>query len=191
MTKNRHCGTGHVIVRRADREKTNITLTTHALFVHGCGGQHAWRNCKFLEAECYKCGKKGHIAKVCRSEKQPTKQVAATEQPAEQVTAIQRLNRLNQVNAIKLQRVFITVDIEGRNLKMELDSGAPCGIISIKSLREIKPHFVLQPTDRQFKSYTHHHLKCVGRISVNATLGQTTKKLNLYVVKENMTLFLV
>ena len=34
---------------------------------HRCGGQHLAPQCKFLDAICRACGKKGHIAKVCRS----------------------------------------------------------------------------------------------------------------------------
>ncbi|XP_024868818.1 uncharacterized protein K02A2.6-like [Temnothorax curvispinosus] len=149
----------------------------------GCGGHHARKDCKFLDSECHNCGKKGHIAKVCKSKKQATDQIAIADQPAEQIAIVQRLNRLNQLNAHKpCERRMLTLEIDGCNLEMELDSGAPCSIISIKALRKIKPHFSLQSTDRQFASYTHHRLKCIGRLPVNVTLGNTTRKANLYVV---------
>ena len=32
-----------------------------------CGGKHSAAKCKFKDAECFHCGKKGHIARVCRS----------------------------------------------------------------------------------------------------------------------------
>ena len=32
-----------------------------------CGGDHCASKCMFRESECLHCGKKGHIAKVCRS----------------------------------------------------------------------------------------------------------------------------
>lgn len=96
---------------------------------------------------------------------------------------VQHLNRLNQVNVSDSgKRPYLTVLVEGRHLTMELDSGAPCGIISVKTLRTVKPHYSLYKSDRQFVSYTHHPLQCIGRIPVNVTLGNTTRRLNLYVV---------
>ena len=32
-----------------------------------CGGKHLATKCRFISEECHKCGKQGHIAKVCRS----------------------------------------------------------------------------------------------------------------------------
>ena len=32
-----------------------------------CGGRNRRQNCKFRQAECHKCQKKGHLATVCRS----------------------------------------------------------------------------------------------------------------------------
>lgn len=157
----------------------------------GCGGPHVRKICKFLDAECHNCGKKGHIAKVCKSKKLTTHQTKMTEQPREQIDTVQPLNRLIQVNAFKTcERQILTILIDGHSLKMELDSGAPCGIISKKTLRTFKPQFTLLETDRQFVSYTQYRLNCIGRIPVNVTLGNTTRNLDLYVVEGNYdTLF--
>ena len=37
-----------------------------------CGGMHKATDCKFQDAECNFCKKKGHIAKVCRSKLKST-----------------------------------------------------------------------------------------------------------------------
>ncbi|XP_018405038.1 PREDICTED: uncharacterized protein K02A2.6-like [Cyphomyrmex costatus] len=65
---------------------------------------------------------------------------------------------------------------------MELDTGAPCSIISKEKLQAIKPGSILQNTNRRFVSYTGHHIKCIGSTPVNVTVGTTTKKMDLYVV---------
>ena len=40
-----------------------------------CGGQHLRSKCKFRDAECRKCHKRGHIQRVCRSS--PSNEAAA------------------------------------------------------------------------------------------------------------------
>ena len=61
-------------------------------------------------------------------------------------------------------------------------TGAPCGISGKKYLRNIK-HYGIQKTQRQFSSYTGHPIpSCLGRIPVLVKLGQTVRKLNLYVM---------
>jgi len=68
---------------------------------------------------------------------------------------------------------------------MELDSGAPTGIISKKTLHAIKlGSCKLQPTDRQFVSYSRHPVKCIGHLLVSVTLGHTTRELYVYIVDE-------
>ncbi|XP_030757203.1 uncharacterized protein K02A2.6-like [Sitophilus oryzae] len=66
---------------------------------------------------------------------------------------------------------------------MELDTGAPCSIITKSKVARIKPEFQLQKTDRHFASYTGHRINCIGKTSVNATIGATTSNLYLYVVE--------
>ena len=34
-----------------------------------CGGRHAPRDCRFKDAVCYSCKKRGHLARVCRSKR--------------------------------------------------------------------------------------------------------------------------
>ncbi|XP_058128673.1 uncharacterized protein K02A2.6-like [Anopheles ziemanni] len=79
-------------------------------------------------------------------------------------------------------KLMIDVNIDGKRTEMELDTGAPCGIIGETTLRAIKARYSLKPTDRQFTSYTGHRINCLGRLPVNVKVGDVTRKLNLYVV---------
>jgi len=82
-----------------------------------------------------------------------------------------------------MQKRVLSVRIDGQPVDMELDTGAPCSIISAQTLRSIKSHFTLQATTRRFASYMSHGIWCIGRILVNVTIGSTTRKLYLYVVE--------
>ncbi|KXJ79267.1 hypothetical protein RP20_CCG001680 [Aedes albopictus] len=154
----------------------------------GCGGNHTRNMCKFRDATCYNCERKGHISKVCRSSKrspqdQATSQVQSETLPASEVDLVQSLGKIHSVNASG--KLVINVIIDGRSLDMDVDTGAPCGIISEAKLRVIKPNFTLMKSDRQFTSYTGHRIQCLGRLPVNVCVGSTTRKLNLYVVAED------
>jgi hypothetical protein len=84
---------------------------------------------------------------------------------ADNIDVVQRLNR-----------------VDGCKVRMEFDTGAPCAIISKQSLGKIRKHYQLLNTDRKFASYTGHLINCIGRVPVNAKIGTTTRKLDLYVV---------
>lgn len=128
--------------------------------------------------------KKGHIAKVCRSKESRNVTRAVEElQPAEHIDTIRVINKVNSVNSS--QRHMIDVTIDEKTVQMEVDSGAPCGIASVDTLRKIKPLFSLEKTNRQFVSYTGHCIPYIGRILVKVTIRNTTRELNLFIVESH------
>lgn len=154
-----------------------------------CGGAHSRYECKFREAVCHNCHKKGHIAKVCipKQDQAATEtigQVAINTQSAKRVDIVHNLNQIIVINRLdSASRRILTVQIEGQKLKMELDSGAPFGIVSKEILYAIKPGYKLQKTNKQFVSYSEHRIKCIGYTLVNVTMGKTSRNLNLYVME--------
>ncbi|KAI8116044.1 hypothetical protein CVS40_11820 [Lucilia cuprina] len=132
--------------------------------------------------KCFVCGKIGHISKVCKSK---TGQV--TMEQDEENDSVEQLRFINKIKFSKpYEKKMIFVSIDGRKLEMELDTGAPCSIISKKRLRAIKPYYTLHKSDRKFGSYTGHSINCIGRVVVNVTVGKTSRVLNLYVVENDL-----
>lgn len=86
-------------------------------------------HCKFRNAKCYVCGKSGHIAKVCKSK---TGQISE-EQKEGDGDVIERLNKV--CTRRESCRHLIKVEINGGKVNMELDTGAPCGIMSMETLK--------------------------------------------------------
>ncbi|XP_037930881.1 uncharacterized protein K02A2.6-like [Teleopsis dalmanni] len=78
---------------------------------------------------------------------------------------------------------MVHVKIDGKEIQMELDTGAPCAVISYRTLRSIRPNCKLLKSDRRFTSYTGHKVNCVGRIVVSASVGKIVRRLSLYVVE--------
>lgn len=65
---------------------------------------------------------------------------------------------------------------------MEVDTGAPCGIISDHTLRKIKRQYTLEETARRFVSYIGYHIPCIGRVPVNVRIGNISRKLHVFVI---------
>nr|XP_029725296.1 uncharacterized protein K02A2.6-like [Aedes albopictus] len=165
-------------------QRTSNQFTNEAGPCKGCGGQHLRSQCRFRDVRCHNCNIKGHIAKVCRSrsayQEASTDQVESQELPPTEIDIVQSLSQVHDIASTGKKMVDVRID--GRALRMELDTGAPCGIIAESKLRHIKPNYSLSKTDRQFSSYTGHPINCLGRIPVNVTVGTTNRRLNLYVV---------
>ncbi|KAI8117119.1 Retrovirus-related Pol polyprotein from transposon 412 [Lucilia cuprina] len=150
---------------------------------YGCGGDHARTICKFRNARCYLCGKTGHIAKVCKSK---TAQISEEHTDNIKIGDSDVIQRLNKVGTKKeSSRHLIGVEINGGKVNMELDTGAPCGIMSMATVKSCTDKYKLLTTDRKFTSYTGHRIDCIGRVVVNVKVGATTRRLNLYIVDGN------
>ncbi len=51
------------------RRKYTASTSKGTASCYRCGGSHPQNQCRFREAECHFCHKKGHISKVCNSKK--------------------------------------------------------------------------------------------------------------------------
>lgn len=173
--------TGRQFVNAPRATAPNRKPGNHSVTCNGCGGQHIRSECRFRSAKCQNCHKKGHIARVCRAGKSNHHHSTHDyPSPSRNIDQVQRLNRIHNIPSN--EKKMLDVQIDGRTLQMELDTGAPCSIVSESTLKTIKPHFTLQPSDRQFSSYTGHRVSCIGRVNVNVTIGTVTRKEQLYVV---------
>jgi len=74
---------------------------------------------------------------------------------------------------------MIKMQINGKEIVMELDTGALCSIINHIGFRIIN-------TNRRLASFTGHVVNCKGRAVVSVKYKNTTHKLNLYVVDGNI-----
>ncbi|XP_058064493.1 uncharacterized protein K02A2.6-like [Anopheles bellator] len=159
--------------RAADRATTGNRC-------NGCGGQHPRSQCRFLNAVCRACQVKGHIARVCKSVKPgSTYQIEDdhTDIDGESTPAPFAVSNIRSPH-----KIILPVNIDGTNIPMEFDTGAPCGIIAERTLRSIKKTYQLLPTNRQFVSYTGHRIHCLGQLPVSVSLGKHAHRLTLYVV---------
>jgi hypothetical protein len=160
-----------------------------------CGQtNHKASECRFKEAPCHNCGKKGHIKVTCRSKKQPTqgkgqsqRHKGATkwvdtndsgEDPGEE-TDVEVYSIGNRSN----HPILVEVQVDGRELTMEVDTGAAVSILSEQGLRKILPDAEIKATNVKLRTFTSERIPLRGVTRVTVKYGDQSKKLTLYVTK--------
>ncbi|XP_049268928.1 uncharacterized protein K02A2.6-like [Rhipicephalus sanguineus] len=105
-----------------------------------CDGWHEADTCKFRTAQCRFCSKKGHIENACISRKKKNKDNLNARQGTHMVNAqpvsydAADTDRCYDLHAVSDRqpclKFLVDVKVEGRPLNFEVDTGAPCSLIS-------------------------------------------------------------
>lgn len=172
----------------------------HSGDCRSCGGKHARKDCRFREAECRNCGKKGHIAKVCmgRPKSEQVQQISLEEPevddvdlPTDFLANIRETIHSVKAKAAPSKRPLICCKIgegKGSLITLEMDTGSPQTLISESTLKKLLPaKTVVHPTDRQFSSYTKGSIPIRGMIWTPVQYNGISKKLPIYIVKGEFT----
>ncbi|XP_034549867.1 uncharacterized protein K02A2.6-like [Notolabrus celidotus] len=111
-----------------------------------CGGAHYANDCKFKEAVCHACNKKGHLAKKCRSSKgksrpgqgkAPQAQAATHHLEGDIEDAVCSYNMFGvETDEEPPEPYYATITVEGQDIKFEIDSGATASVISEETYRK-------------------------------------------------------
>lgn len=136
-----------------------------------CGGtNHPREKCRFRQAICNTCKKKGHISRVCHSKASPPKNNINTIS-----TSLQHISRFHPIK--------ILVQIEDTAVDMELDTGSPVTIINTQVWEKIGSP-ILEPIDLDLNSFTGHAIRINGGTKVSVNYDGRRMMLRLLVVDE-------
>lgn len=128
--------TVHAIQKKTEqREQTTQQSTAKQKNeCYRCGGaSHKASDCKFKDADCHYCKKKGHIARVCRSRlrKQKTKQAhQLTEESQTEFEDAHDMYMLLRTSGNKSKPIKVKMQVHNEELLVEVDTGASCSVIS-------------------------------------------------------------
>ena len=156
-------------------------LQKPAVSCYHCGGQHLASHCRYKDAVCRGCGKKGHLVRVCCSKatskagqvQTPTKKkststhnITASESP-EPVPSLNEptANNVSSYDMFSLpgqaKPIMLPVKLQDNLIQMELDTGAALSIIGEATYQEIfrKDH-QLDSTNITLQLYNGQELPC-------------------------------
>ncbi|XP_058872250.1 uncharacterized protein K02A2.6-like [Acipenser ruthenus] len=163
-----------------------------------CGQPHAARDCRFKDAVCHNCNKKGHIAKVCRSKNQPRqhrggwqpKMPKATHSLEGEVDEDEPevVYSMHQAKTEKVEPIYVTVKAQGEELQMEVDTGASFTVISESTYRGTWHGKQLPPLSKsaiKLRTYTGEEIKVIGIIAVEVQYNQQSCTLPILIVFGN------
>lgn len=132
----------------ASKEKPPLTACM------GCGGNHPRVACNFKDTICWHCGRKGHLARICRAVQPPPVQPARppyiscppqrSPRTREDCYAIfqghtQADTVIHQTTNPLKKKIRLTVRIEGTPCRMKVDMGSATSIVSWSTLKHLMP----------------------------------------------------
>ena len=177
--------------------ESSIKSITPGKACYRCGRtSHDQKDCRFKDAECHNCGKRGHIAPVCRSPKkkrQPrrnnsrrpglgTKYVTTTHDQEPESEEDDESLPLYTVGGGATPPIKVPLLVDGKSLTMELDTGAAVTIVSEKQYKDLFPHLPLQESQVLLKTYSGEQLPVVSEVRVQVQYEQQIQDLVLTVV---------
>ena len=176
-----------------------------------CGGKHRSSECRFKTATCRYCSKLGHIARVCRTrlrtqkKKQPSPDtnhlsVDDSAESSDHETLHLSVDEnqpalsplppaeypLFQVSGKSSPPMMITVSVHGKDLLMEVDTGAALSVISkstyLSTWSDKTERPPLKHSNIKLTTYSGESLGVCGSTDVSVIYKQQSKKLSLQVL---------
>lgn len=146
-----------------------------------CGKQnHITSNCKFKNYSCNKCGFKGHLRKVCKSNISETEHSSSGNRFIETNDCDQLYNiSTNNSNPIMLE-----VYIGNVKVKAELDTGSAVSCISDDFYQEnFRNLYQLHPAVKKLISYNGTGIQHKGKCTVKVDYANKSNSIDFYVIK--------
>ena len=135
--------------------------------------KHSHSDCPFMKSECYKCGKRGHISKACRSNK------SASEQKPTVYELYNMSDRKCEPPAIKLD-----VMMNNTKIIVEVDTGASATLINESTFHQIWPKQKPDVSKADLlRTYTGEKVPLLGTVKTTIKYKDQTTTLPVLIVK--------
>lgn len=163
-----------------------------------CGGKdHSAQQCKFKDATCHHCKRKGHIRRACRSRLQssevPGGKVKHLEEDTNLTTTTTGLvvhgNVENEYELFRIESSIqgrkpyqVQLALNGKIIPMEVDTGASRTVVSKKTYEAQFAKLEMKKANIVLKTYNGDPVKVLGYLQVDVECNGKTTTLPLLVV---------
>ena len=158
---------------------------------HRCGdrGYTGW-DCNFREATWHKCGKLGHLAKVCRSgrggkqrqvDRNPTR--VRTVQSDRGEAADNLLCNVYTLGSGRSKPYRVVLQLNKQSVTLEIDTGAAVSILPERLRKQLFPNIRPKRTEVRLRTYTSKPIPVLGQICVPARYQEYEGTHTFYVVE--------
>ncbi|XP_058837817.1 uncharacterized protein K02A2.6-like [Topomyia yanbarensis] len=148
-----------------------------------CGGMHFVRDCTHRSHKCKDCGIVGHREVYCSTAKRTSKASRNKKHPGSYATKSVSL----VINTVDKRRRFVTVMLNGVNVRLQLDTGSDISIISKRLWEKIgKPPTV--PANEQAATASGDRLQFLFNFSCDISFNDKQHTCQFYVVEKPLYL---
>ncbi|XP_036340020.1 uncharacterized protein K02A2.6-like [Rhagoletis pomonella] len=159
----------------------------------GCGQSHSRDKCKFRNANCHNCGRKGHIAAVCMKNKNKKNhdevksannknKVASTQKhkakSANTVDAIEEIYSLTGVVKVESNKNIIDVELLNKIVAFQMDSGATVSVFNYTTYKQLNSP-QLTKCNRILHAFGQQPIPILGELNTVANCGNKSKQITL------------
>ena len=157
----------HAIRPKTGRAKKNVKTPTCS----GCGGGHI-KSEFFCDKNCFSCGNKGNISAHCKSKRNEFKS------KKDKVNIVLSRQEIEE----EQKRKFVQVKINGKNVKLQLDTGSDISIVNTETWIKIgRP--LLKKTEKVARWILGRKVHFQGEFSCNISFVGKTLKSSVYATK--------
>lgn len=179
-------------IQRQQRRPPPSTTDRQKSFVcYRCNGKnHKADTCRFKDAVCHSCNKKGHIRKACRSSGKPKQRPAQKNvnsldnQSREYTSDEDDYLGIHSVKNSNQDSIWITPNVHGKEIRMELDTGSAVSVISAVDYDKYFQNEKLESANVTLKTYSGELLIPTGYMNVQVKYNGQCENLKLYVVQK-------
>ncbi|XP_063366282.1 uncharacterized protein K02A2.6-like [Cydia amplana] len=156
-----------------------------------CGGSHpeAPAQCKFARYVCRVCNREGHLRRVCPNVTDHHRVEAMTDMDTDDSDEVIVVS-MNHLSVSDCKPIMIPINVHNKSISMELDTGCAVSCISSKLYQREFVDLELNKSNVVLRYYTGELVKPLGVIKPLVKYRDREAYLNLYVIKDGITLLL-